>query len=64
MSSTNKSYNEIVASCRLVDYREEFAAKGSVWVEYWADEAKQYKAVFSNFRDSLLPLTIYTHELT
>lgn len=64
MSSTNKSYNEIVKSCLLVDYKEEFAAKGSVWVEYWVDEAKQYKAVFSNFRDSFLPITIYTNELS
>lgn len=59
----NKSYYEIVKTCKLLDYREEFAAKGSVWKEYWQDIGKQYVALFSNHQTHLLPLTIYTtHE--
>lgn len=59
MSSTHKSYNEIVATCKLVDYKEEFAAKGSIWAEYWLDESATYKAVFTNHQTGWLPHTIY-----
>lgn len=56
----NKSYYEIVATCKLHDYREEFAANGSVWKEYWLDTDKTYTALFTNYQTSLLPHTIYT----
>lgn len=56
----NKSYREIVATCKLLDYREEFAAKGSVWKEYWQDTDRKYTALFSNQQTHSLPLTIYT----
>lgn len=56
----NKSYWEIVKTCKLLDYREEFAAKGSVWKEYWQDTGKKYVAMFSNQDNTQLPLTIYT----
>lgn len=59
----NKSYYEIVKTCKLVDYREEFAAKGSVWKEYWQDTDRKYTAMFSSQQTHFLPLTIYTtHE--
>jgi hypothetical protein len=56
----NKSYLEIVKTCKLVDYREEFAAKGSVWKEYWQDTDKKYTALFTNHQQGTLPHTIYT----
>lgn len=56
----NKSYLEIVKTCKLVDYREEFAAKGSVWKEYWQDTDRKYTALFTNHQQSNLPHTIYT----
>ena len=56
----NKSYHEIVATCKLRDYREEFAANGSVWKEYWLDKDKTYIAMFTNFQTAELPHTIYT----
>lgn len=56
----NKSYWEIVKTCKLLAYREEFAAKGSVWKEYWQDTDKKYTAMFSNQDNTYLPLTIYT----
>ena len=59
----NKSYTEIVSTCQLLDYKEEFAAKGSVWVEYWQDTDRQYRAIFTNYQTGFLPHTIYTtHE--
>ena len=42
----NKSYWEIVKTCKLLDYREEFAAKGSVWKEYWQDTGKNMLPCF------------------
>ena len=60
----NKSYNEIVKTCLLVDYKEEFAAHGSIWAEYWVDENKTYRAIFTNQQTGFLPHTIYTDELT
>jgi len=56
----NKSYWEIVKTCKLLAYREEFAAKGSVWKEYWQDVDRKYTAIFSNQDNTQLPLTIYT----
>ena len=56
----NKSYWEIVKTCKLLAYREEFAAKGSVWKEYWQDVDRKYTAMFSNQDNTYLPLTIYT----
>ena len=56
----NKSYWEIVKTCKLLAYREEFAAKGSVWKEYWQDVDRKYTALFSNQDNTYLPLTIYT----
>lgn len=56
----NKSYWEIVKTCKLLAYREEFAAKGSVWKEYWQDTDRKYTALFSNQDTTQLPLTIYT----
>ena len=57
----NKSYLEIVKTCKLIGYREEFVAKGSVWKEYWQDTGKKYTALFTNHQVGHLPLTIYTH---
>ena len=65
MSSTNKSYNEIVLSCQLVDYKQEYLGKGIVWSEYWVDETHTYKAIFTEAGyPSMLPFTIYKKELT
>ena len=57
---SNKGYNEIVDTCTLVDYKQEFAAKGSLWVEYWQDDAHQYRALFSENGTSAFPLTYFT----
>lgn len=56
----NKSYWEIVKTCKLLAYREEFAAKGRVWKEYWQDVDRKYTVTFSNQDNTYLPLTIYT----
>ncbi len=58
MSSTVKSYNEIVATCKLVDYREELAGKFTLFVEYWQDALYSYRCLFST-TPSLLPLTLF-----
>lgn len=58
-----KGYTEIVKSCLLVDYREELAGKHSIWAEYWVDETKQYRAIFTNQQVSFFPHTIYTDHL-
>ena len=57
----NKSYHEIVSCCKLLDYREEFAANGSVWKEYWQDTDRVYVAMFTNYQTTSLPHTIYTN---
>ena len=56
----NKSYWEIVKTCKLLAYREEFAANGSVWKEYWQDIDRRYVAMFTNHQTETLPHTIYT----
>ncbi len=58
MCSTNKSYNEIVATCKLVDYREELAGKFTLFVEYWQDALYSYRCLFSP-TPSNLPLTLF-----
>lgn len=55
----NKSYNDIVKSCKLVQYREELAGKHSVWKEYWQDTDCKYVAMFTNYQTHFLPHTIY-----
>lgn len=56
----NKSYWEIVKTCKLRDYREELAGKHSVWMEYWQDSNKEYAALFTNNQTGFLPFTIFT----
>lgn len=57
----HKSYNEIVATCKLLDYIEELAGKFSVFCEYWEDDMYIYSAIFSPLSDSFFPHT-YTKE--
>jgi len=62
MSSTdNKSYNTIVKTCKLVDYRCELAADQEIWSEYWQDSHKNYRAIFTK-NSGWLPHTIFTHD--
>lgn len=58
MYSISKSYREIVSSCKLVDYREELAGKFSLFVEYWQDEAYNYRCLFGH-NTTELPLTLF-----
>lgn len=58
----NKSYNEIVDTCTLVAYKEEFTSKHSLWVEYWTDSTHDYRALFPPSSDSPLPITYFTTE--
>ena len=63
MSSTNKSYNEIVSTCLLADYKQELAGKFAIWAEYWVDESLRYKAIFTETQTSPLPHTIFADNL-
>lgn len=56
----NKSYNEIVNTCILTSYSEEFTGKTSIWVEVWEDACHTYKALFSPDNPSIFPLTYFT----
>lgn len=60
---SNKSYNEIVSTCKLIDYKLELAANARLWVEYWQDEKKEYRALFSETGNSAFPLTYFTKDL-
>ena len=53
------SYNEIVKTCKLFDYREERAANSTVWAEYWDGGDVMYKAVFSPNNPSPFPHSYY-----
>lgn len=57
------SYNEIVKSCKLFDYKLEYAAGGSVWVEYWDGGDVMYKALFHPDSTSFLPTTYFKIDL-
>lgn len=59
----SKSYNEIVKSCKLIDYKLEFAANGAIWVEYWQDDTHSYRALFPDYRNSFFPVTYFTNKL-
>ena len=59
----HKSYNEIVDTCKLVAYKEEFTSKNSVWVEYWEDCFNSYRCLFTPNSDSTLPLTYFTEPI-
>lgn len=60
----NKSYNELRATCMLVDYNYKLAAKCGLWVEHYVGETHEYFALFSETSTSQLPLTITQNELT
>lgn len=53
------SYNEIVKSCKLFDYKLEYAAGGSVWAEYWDGGDVMYKALFHPDNISPFPTTYF-----
>lgn len=57
MINNHKSYHEIVETCTLVDYTEEY-----VRTEYWTDGIKDYQCIWlpNNFRT--LPST-YTYTI-
>lgn len=57
------SYNEIVKSCKILDYRLEYAAGGSVWAEYWDGDDVMYKALFPPDNTSFLPTTYFKIDL-
>ena len=57
------SYNEIVKSCKILDYRLEYAAGGSVWAEYWDGDDVMYKALFPPDNTSLIPTTYFKIDL-
>lgn len=59
----SKGYNEIVKSCKLVDYKLEFAANGAIWVEYWKDDTHAYRALFPEYRTSYFPVTYFTTKI-
>lgn len=54
----NKSYYEIRATSKLVDYVYKFAAKYALWIEIYQDDLYEYRALFSPNSASLLPTTI------
>ena len=59
----NKSYLEIRATSKLVDYDMKFAGKHPIWVETYKDEDITYRAIFSPESASPLPTTITkTHD--
>ncbi len=55
----NKSYNEIVKTCKLAAYRQELAGKHCVWKEYWQDTDCEYIALFTDYQTNFFPHTIY-----
>lgn len=57
------SYNEIVKSCKLFDYKLEYAAGGSVWAEYWDGGDVMYKALFHPDSTSMFPTTYFKIDL-
>jgi len=59
----NKSYNEIVDTCTLVSYKQEFTSKDSVWVEYWQDDTHRYRCLFTPTSLDILPLTYFTEPI-
>lgn len=59
----NKSYYEIRASSKLIDYDMKFAGKHPIWVETYKDNDTTYRAIFSPESTSHLPSTItQTHD--
>lgn len=58
----NKSYNEIVDTCLLTNYKQEFTGKTSVWVETWEDANNTYRALFTPTSLEVLPITYFTTE--
>lgn len=54
----NKSYYEIVASCKLINYTEAL-----VRTEYWTDGLKDYECIWLQDNDRALPSTVKTHNL-
>lgn len=46
-----------------MDYSQKQAAKGSLWVEHYVDESREYFALFGEENCSHLPLTITSIEL-
>jgi hypothetical protein len=54
----NKSYYEIRATSKLIDYDMKFAGKHPIWIETYKDESKTYRAIFSPDSLSHLPSTI------
>ena len=59
----HKSYNEIITTCKHVDYKEEFTSNGSLFVEYWHDTINKYRCLFSTTSDSSLPITYFTEPI-
>ena len=57
------SYNEIVKSCKLFDYKLEYAAGGSVWAEYWDGGDVMYKALFDPDNIFPFPITYFKIDL-
>ena len=54
----NKSYYEIRATSKLIDYDMKFAGKSPIWIETYQDESMTYRAIFSPDSTSHLPSTI------
>jgi hypothetical protein len=53
-----KGYNEIRATCMLVDYSYKLAGNAGLWVEHYVDEQREYFALFGDKSHSHFPLTI------